>query len=184
MPFYKELIIKHTEKHTALCPLVCHSVHFHHLKTIILWMVWTVLWTVMWLDMKRQGKCQSEVFGGRWSLLFKNDSWPGSQGTSGMTMRPNSCLAWACCSFPNLGTVVGGGKGPLALGLIDFKTRPLLPKNHWSELDFNNWWANSAKAEEHVVSSRFLGFKEELAKPPLIRETRESSVSVVQTWEQ
>lgn len=30
--------------------------------------------------MKREGKCQSEAFGGRWFLLFQNDAWPGSQG--------------------------------------------------------------------------------------------------------
>lgn len=35
---------------------------------------------VMRLDMKRDGKCQSKAFDGRWFLLFQNDALPGSQG--------------------------------------------------------------------------------------------------------
>lgn len=35
---------------------------------------------VMQLDIKRDGKCQSEAFGGRWFLLFQSDALPGSQG--------------------------------------------------------------------------------------------------------
>lgn len=34
----------------------------------------------MQLDMKRDGKCQSEAFGGRWFLLFQSDALRGSQG--------------------------------------------------------------------------------------------------------
>ena len=34
----------------------------------------------MRLDMKRDGKCQSKAFDGRWFLLFQNDALPGSQG--------------------------------------------------------------------------------------------------------
>ena len=34
----------------------------------------------MRLDMKRDGKCRSKAFDGRWFLLFQNDALPGSQG--------------------------------------------------------------------------------------------------------
>lgn len=59
--------------HTPFCHLVCPLVYCHHLKTIILWMV--MQWNV-----KRDGKCQSEAFGGRWFLLFQKDALPGSHG--------------------------------------------------------------------------------------------------------
>ena len=34
----------------------------------------------MQLDIKRDGKYQSEAFGGKWFLLFQNDALPESQG--------------------------------------------------------------------------------------------------------
>lgn len=78
VPSYKEQcradhkIHMYTHTHPSVIKCVTF-VRCHHLKTIIPWMV-------MQLDMKRDGKCQSEAFGSRWFLLFQSDALRGSQG--------------------------------------------------------------------------------------------------------
>ena len=129
---------------------------------------------------------------------FKMMLCPEARGTFGTTVRPSSWVVWCSCPMEpsdfspqarnslRVAQSVQLKKNKNKKQLEWKKTVPLASQEPFNWIGFELFLVRLLKQSYlHMIISRFLEFKVNLSKPPLIWGARESNfVTVMQMWEE